>query len=283
MLITGHFSRFGQDGARWAYAVFLVAAALVAARLLAHWLTGTLSETVLHPGYLLPVSSGPFIASITASALRLPEVAAAAFAVGGSVLAGLRDGHPRQPGHQQSAAATGPAHPHRPDHPARRRRQRLARRARGPPGRGRLRVLRHPLLHPRPGRVPASDPPRAVLPHGAVGLHLSGGRHHQLPGALVVRGGRTAPGGRGLGAAGGGERCVPPPGCRDARPRRSALAPAVRSSTEPSMSRLPQPQIRGEMRFQSRICAMFGLSAWHVRLPGMGVRVTLLQEVVARE
>ncbi|WP_413797918.1 hypothetical protein [Streptomyces iranensis] len=82
MLITGHFSRFGQEGARWAYAVFLVAAALVAARLLAHWLTGTLSETALHPGYLLPVSSGPFIASITASTLRLPEVAAAAFAVG---------------------------------------------------------------------------------------------------------------------------------------------------------------------------------------------------------
>ncbi|MCQ8188143.1 hypothetical protein [Streptomyces rugosispiralis] len=73
MLITGHFSRFGQEGARWAYAAFLVAAALVATRLLARWFTGTLGETALHPGYLLPVSSGPYIASITASALRLPE------------------------------------------------------------------------------------------------------------------------------------------------------------------------------------------------------------------
>lgn len=82
MLFAGHFSRFGLDAARWAYAAFAVTAAVVAARLLAHWLTGTLSSSPLHPGYLLPVSSGPFIASITASTLRLPEVADGAFAVG---------------------------------------------------------------------------------------------------------------------------------------------------------------------------------------------------------
>lgn len=82
MLFAGHFSRFGLDAARWAYAMFAVAAAVIAARLLAHWLTGTLSSSPLHPGYLLPVSSGPFIASATASTLRLPEVAAGAFAVG---------------------------------------------------------------------------------------------------------------------------------------------------------------------------------------------------------
>ncbi|MEV6057979.1 hypothetical protein [Streptomyces sp. NPDC052107] len=82
MLITGHFSRFELTGARWAYAVFLTAAALIAARLLAHWLTGTLSTTTLHPGYLLPVSSAPFVASAIASTLRLPGVADAAFAVG---------------------------------------------------------------------------------------------------------------------------------------------------------------------------------------------------------
>lgn len=82
MLITGHFSRFGVVGARWPWAVFAVLAALIAARLLAHWVTGALSATALHPGYLLPVSSGPFIASATASTLRLPAVADAAFAVG---------------------------------------------------------------------------------------------------------------------------------------------------------------------------------------------------------
>lgn len=82
MLFTGHFARFGLTGSRWAYAVFAATAAIVAARLLAHWLTGTLSSSPLHPGYLLPVSSAPFIASITASTLRWPELAAATFAVG---------------------------------------------------------------------------------------------------------------------------------------------------------------------------------------------------------
>ncbi|MFB7505976.1 SLAC1 family transporter [Streptomyces broussonetiae] len=82
MLITGHFSRFELTGARWVYAVFLTLAAFIAARLLAHWLTGTLSATALHPGYLLPVSSAPFVASAVASTLRLPGVADAAFAVG---------------------------------------------------------------------------------------------------------------------------------------------------------------------------------------------------------
>ncbi|AEM85476.1 C4-dicarboxylate transporter/malic acid transporter [Streptomyces violaceusniger] len=51
MLITGHFSRFGEEGARWAYAVFVVAAALVAARLLAHWFTGGLGDLV---AFMLP-------------------------------------------------------------------------------------------------------------------------------------------------------------------------------------------------------------------------------------
>ncbi|MGV9249063.1 SLAC1 family transporter [Streptomyces sp. NPDC003710] len=105
MLISGHFSRFGQEGARWAYAVFLVASALVAAHLLAHWLTGALSEAALHPGYLLPVTSAPFIASATASTLHLPEVAAAAFAVGvlywlalgAVILGGLITGSPLPP------------------------------------------------------------------------------------------------------------------------------------------------------------------------------------------
>ncbi|MFF2328607.1 MULTISPECIES: hypothetical protein [unclassified Streptomyces] len=82
MLFAAHFSRFGLDTARWAYAVFAAVTAAVAARLLAHWLTGTLSSSPLHPGYLLPVSSGPFIASIAATTLGLPDVADGAFAIG---------------------------------------------------------------------------------------------------------------------------------------------------------------------------------------------------------
>ncbi|MFI9615722.1 hypothetical protein ACIHCM_29260 [Streptomyces sp. NPDC052023] len=102
MLIAGHLAQYGITGPRWAYAVFVTAAALIAARLLAHWLTGSLSTTILHPGYLLPISSAPFVASAVASTLNLPGVADAAFGVGllywlafGTViLAGLVTGGP---------------------------------------------------------------------------------------------------------------------------------------------------------------------------------------------
>ncbi|MFF3946321.1 hypothetical protein ACFYYN_15990 [Streptomyces sp. NPDC001902] len=82
MLATGHFARFGVDGARWFYALFALASAALAARLLAHWVTGGLGSAPLHPGYLLPVVSGPFIASTTGTAVALPDAASAAFAVG---------------------------------------------------------------------------------------------------------------------------------------------------------------------------------------------------------
>ncbi len=82
MLAAGHVFRHGVDAARWGYAVFAVLAAVVAARLLAHWVTGGLASAPLHPGYLLPVVSAPFISSATASTLGLPEVAEATFAVG---------------------------------------------------------------------------------------------------------------------------------------------------------------------------------------------------------
>ncbi|MEV5807263.1 hypothetical protein [Streptomyces parvulus] len=82
MLITGHFSRFGMEPARWLYALFVLLAVLIAARVLAHWLTDGIDSTALHPGYLLPLSSAPLIASVTASVLELPAIADAAFAVG---------------------------------------------------------------------------------------------------------------------------------------------------------------------------------------------------------
>ncbi|WP_431969133.1 hypothetical protein [Actinacidiphila sp. bgisy160] len=82
MLATGHFARFGVDGARWFYGLFALASAVIAARLLAHWVSGGLGPAPLHPGYLLPVVSGPFIAGTTGSAVALPDAASAAFAVG---------------------------------------------------------------------------------------------------------------------------------------------------------------------------------------------------------
>ncbi|WP_436847681.1 hypothetical protein [Streptomyces avermitilis] len=45
-------------------------------------LTGALRTTALHPGYLLPVSSAPFIASATASTFGLRVIGDAAFAIG---------------------------------------------------------------------------------------------------------------------------------------------------------------------------------------------------------
>lgn len=82
MLAAGHIAQYDLDGARWAYAPFAATAAVIAARLLAHWVTGGLSSAPLHPGYLLPVVSAPFISSSVASTLRIPEVASATFAVG---------------------------------------------------------------------------------------------------------------------------------------------------------------------------------------------------------
>ncbi|MGW4907378.1 SLAC1 family transporter [Streptomyces sp. NPDC004270] len=82
MLAAGHLFPYGPDAARWGYAVFALMAAVIAARLLAHWVTGGLASAPLHPGYLLPVVSAPFISSVTASALHLPQVAAMTFAVG---------------------------------------------------------------------------------------------------------------------------------------------------------------------------------------------------------
>ncbi|MFI6352273.1 hypothetical protein ACIBJF_06305 [Streptomyces sp. NPDC050743] len=82
MLFAGHLARFGLDASRWSYTVFAALAGLVGARLLSYWFTGTLSSVRLHPGYLLPVSSGPFIASITASVVQWPKVADAALAIG---------------------------------------------------------------------------------------------------------------------------------------------------------------------------------------------------------
>lgn len=82
ILSAGHVSHYDLDLARGLYVFFGAAAAIIAAGLVAHWVTGGLDSAPLHPGYLLPVVSAPFISSITASTLRYPELAAATFAVG---------------------------------------------------------------------------------------------------------------------------------------------------------------------------------------------------------
>ncbi|GAA3151911.1 hypothetical protein GCM10017687_81930 [Streptomyces echinatus] len=115
MLIAGHFSRFELTGARWAYAVSLTVAALIAARLLAHWLTGALSSATLHPGYLLPVSSAPFVASAHGLHPRTARRRRRGLRGGAAVLARLRHRHPRQPRRQRPPARARPPGTHRPD------------------------------------------------------------------------------------------------------------------------------------------------------------------------
>ncbi|MFJ3763085.1 hypothetical protein [Streptomyces sp. NPDC090080] len=82
MLSAGHFSRYGLLPARLAYVLFCAVALTVSARLLAHWFTGGLSSVTLHPGYMLPLTSSPFIASSVASVVRWHHLALALFAVG---------------------------------------------------------------------------------------------------------------------------------------------------------------------------------------------------------
>ncbi|MDQ0864986.1 tellurite resistance protein TehA-like permease [Arthrobacter globiformis] len=60
----------------------IAALAIVAAQLLAHWVTGGVSMESIHPGYLLPVVPGSFVASIGFSSIHAHDAAMAAFGVG---------------------------------------------------------------------------------------------------------------------------------------------------------------------------------------------------------
>ncbi|MEV7135237.1 hypothetical protein AB0N24_20410 [Arthrobacter sp. NPDC093128] len=55
---------------------------MVAAQLLAHWVTGGVSMQSIHPGYLLPVVPGFFVASIGFSSIHAHNAAIAAFGIG---------------------------------------------------------------------------------------------------------------------------------------------------------------------------------------------------------
>lgn len=82
ILIASHYSQYVQPWAAWLCMAFIGAVAIVAAQLLAHWVTGGVPMESIHPGYLLPVVAGSFIASIGFSSIRAPEAAIATFGVG---------------------------------------------------------------------------------------------------------------------------------------------------------------------------------------------------------
>jgi tellurite resistance protein len=82
ILLSSHYSQYLPPWGAWLCVASIAALAIVAAQLLAHWVTGGVSMQSIHPGYLLPVVAGSFVASIGFSSLHVHGAAMAAFGVG---------------------------------------------------------------------------------------------------------------------------------------------------------------------------------------------------------
>jgi len=82
VLLAAHYQEYARTLFRAAVVVFVVALAIIAAQLLAHWLLGNLPVATFHPGYFLPIGAGPFIASIGLSSSGWHQAAQGAFGVG---------------------------------------------------------------------------------------------------------------------------------------------------------------------------------------------------------
>jgi tellurite resistance protein len=82
ILLVAHYSSSLGGAGQWLTYVAVLSLALNAAALVAHWLTATLDQDLVHPGYLLPVTAGPFIASIGLTSAGHHRAAMAAFATG---------------------------------------------------------------------------------------------------------------------------------------------------------------------------------------------------------
>ena len=82
ILLSSHYSQYLRPWGAWLCVASIAALAIVAAQLLAHWVTGGVSMQSIHPGYLLPVVAGSFVASIGFASLHVHDAAMAAFGVG---------------------------------------------------------------------------------------------------------------------------------------------------------------------------------------------------------
>lgn len=82
ILLAAHYSAYLPALGIWLLVAFVAALAVVAAQLLAHWVTGGVTMESIHPGYFLPVVAGPFVASIGFTTVRAPDAALAAFGTG---------------------------------------------------------------------------------------------------------------------------------------------------------------------------------------------------------
>lgn len=90
ILLAGHYSMdfatanntAGADASRWVTAAAVLALGIVASQLVAHWLTGGVAISDIHPGYFVPVVAGANVASIGLSQIGQHDPAMGAFAVG---------------------------------------------------------------------------------------------------------------------------------------------------------------------------------------------------------
>jgi tellurite resistance protein len=82
ILLSAHYSQYLPSWGAWLCTAFIAALAIVASQLLAHWLTGGVSMQSIHPGYLLPLVPGFFVASIGFSTIHAHDAAIAAFGIG---------------------------------------------------------------------------------------------------------------------------------------------------------------------------------------------------------
>lgn len=82
ILLSSHYSQYLPPWGAWLCGAFIAALAIVAAQLLAHWVTGGVSMQSIHPGYLLPVVAGSFVASIGFSSIHAHDAAIATFGAG---------------------------------------------------------------------------------------------------------------------------------------------------------------------------------------------------------
>jgi len=82
ILLSSHYIEYNKTFWSVLCLCFIIALTLLGARLLAHWVTGGVTLEWVHPGYLLPVAAGPFIASIGFSTMGWPQAAIAAWGTG---------------------------------------------------------------------------------------------------------------------------------------------------------------------------------------------------------
>lgn len=82
ILLSVHYSEYLPGLGGWISLVFIAALTVVVTQLLVRWITGGVPMQSIHPGYLLPVVAGPFVASIGFSSANAHDAALAAFGVG---------------------------------------------------------------------------------------------------------------------------------------------------------------------------------------------------------